>query len=284
VGRAGPCNHVAAEHGRAKLTAAVTGSIAQARESAGLGSSQVEFESACLGFSGGPADKEDIVRSFVRARRLSVTNDAWIALAGATAGAAGVVVIAGTGSIAVGRNGDRTARAGGWGYIFGDEGGGFDIARQAVRAALRREEGWGEPTVLHRDILAATGASDLNDLMHRMYTPEFPRPRIAALSALVDGAAQSGDAVARGILRQAAADLARIAAAVRDRLFGPDEPSVVSYVGGVFRSAILLDSFREQVQSQPPVHGPAAGALLEAYRASGETVLLSNVPGEKEPA
>src|SRR5947209_3167873 len=81
------------------------------------------------------------------------------ALAGATRSGQGIITIAGTGSIAFGRNpAGRTARAGGWGYIFGDEGGGFDIARQATRAILRLEEGWGPPTALRETLLAATGS------------------------------------------------------------------------------------------------------------------------------
>ena len=84
-------------------------------------------------------------------------------------------MIAGTGSFCFGRNGaGQTARAGGWGYVFGDEGGGFDLSRQAVRAGLRFEEGWGPPTALRAMLLEATGAVDMNDLLHRMYTAEYP--------------------------------------------------------------------------------------------------------------
>src|SRR5258708_21745706 len=107
----------------------------------------------------------------LRVDRLTVAHDGFIALAGATAGAPGIIAIAGTGSFCFGRNASgRTARAGGWGYIFGDEGGGFDLTRQALRAALRMEEGWGPPTVLRQRLLEATGAADANDLLHRFYT------------------------------------------------------------------------------------------------------------------
>ena len=65
-----------------------------------------------------------------------------------------MICIAGTGSIAYGRNANRKfARVGGWGYIFGDEGGGFDLTRQALRAILRHEEGWGPDTVLRSMLL-----------------------------------------------------------------------------------------------------------------------------------
>src|SRR5438034_4387666 len=139
--------------------------------------------------SGGPADKQAILSEILPARKLVVTHDALIALSGATGGEPGIVTIAGTGSIAFGRNAlGKTARVGGWGYIFGDEGSGFDIARQAVRAALRSEEGWGPATALRDLLLQATGAQDANDAMHRFYTDEFPRPRVAALAPLVNDA------------------------------------------------------------------------------------------------
>src|SRR5581483_10624602 len=135
---------------------------------------------ACLGFSGGAHDKTALVHEAVRAGHYEVSDDAVIALAGATAGAPGIITIAGTGSICLGRNAAGTrARAGGWGYVFGDEGGAFDLTRQAVRAILRVEEGWGTRTALLPMLLAETGAQNANELMHRMYTEEFPRPRIA---------------------------------------------------------------------------------------------------------
>jgi len=235
--------------------------------------------------SGGPHDKEALVREMISAEQYRITIDAVIALLGATAGEPGVIAIAGTGSIAYGRNAEgRTARAGGWGYIFGDEGGAFDIVRQAVRASLRKEEGWGQATALREALLEATGASDMNDLLHRFYTPAYPRPKIAAYAAVVDEAARNGDVLAREILHNAAQSLATYAAAVRRQLFHRGELSRTSYIGGVFRSEILRERFGRlvQLESDAPVHppamGPAAGALIEAYRLAGLKVLPSNAP------
>src|SRR4051794_16686546 len=183
TGEGGPCNHAAAGEGRRKLERAIAESLGKACALAGLDPATVAFESACFGMSGGPDDKREILAGVLRTSLLTVTNDAVIALAGATAAGEGVITIAGTGSIAFGRNADgRSARAGGWGYIFGDEGGGFDIARQALRAALRMEEGWGPRTSLRELFLAETGARDANDLLHRFYTDEWPRSRVAKLA------------------------------------------------------------------------------------------------------
>jgi N-acetylglucosamine kinase-like BadF-type ATPase len=282
VGRAGPSNHVGAEEGPGKLVLAVRGSVRSACEQAGLDVDGIRFTSACLGFSGGPADKEALLRQILPVDRMQVTDDALIALAGATAGEPGVVVISGTGSIAFGRNQEgRTARAGGWGYLFGDEGGAFWIACQAIRAARRWEEGWGLPTSLRARLLDATGARNINDLLHRCYTPEFPRPRVASLSILVNHAAEAGDPAAFEILDTAARELALLVIAVAGQLFADGKPAIVTYSGGVFGSRILLGRFRnwmaseEGVRVMPPVYGPAVGALLEAYRAVGLEHALS---------
>lgn len=284
-GRAGPCNHVGAAEGRTKFVNAIQGCLSAACREAGLDPEQVRFEAACLGFSGGPADKQAILAEMLAVERLIVTHDALIALAGATAGEPGIITIAGTGSIAFGRNSaGRTARAGGWGYIYGDEGGGFDLTRQALRAALRHEEGWGPATLLRAMLLETTGASDANDLLHRFYTTDFPRPRIAGYARLVDEAARKGDGVAREILHEAARQLAALAMAVRQQLFAEGEAARVSYIGGVFRGGILLERFRALVELEegnrvgPPVHGPAAGALLESYSAAGLRPALSGLP------
>jgi N-acetylglucosamine kinase-like BadF-type ATPase len=236
----------------------------------------------CAGFSGGPGDKADYLRELVRASQYDTTTDAVIALAGATAGAPGMICIAGTGSIAYGRNSDRKfARVGGWGYIFGDEGGGFDLTRQALRAVLRHEEGWGPATLLREMLLDETGASNANDLMHRFYTVDFPRPLIASYSRLVDAAANNGDAVARNLIVNAAQQLATAVSAVRMQLFERGEPAKTAYIGGVFKSEMLRERFRLLVELEdgntviPPQYRPGVGALIEAYAGSGISPVIS---------
>ena len=275
-GKGGPCNHAAEAEGRAKLERAVRESLAAACREAGLPEAQLRFAAACFGMSGGPADKEAILRTLVPADRLLVTTDAEIALAGATEAGQGIIVIAGTGSIALGRNeAGEHARAGGWGYIFGDEGCAFDIVRQALRAALRMEEGWGPATALRQVLLEASGARDSNDLMHRFYEPDWPRDRVAGLAVLVDQAAGHGDPVAAEILNAAAQQLAALVGSVRAQLWRPGDRVEVAYSGGVFHSARLLERFRLLLELDsgnrcgPPRHSPAEGALLEAYRIAG---------------
>jgi len=280
-GEAGPSNHAAGAEGRAKLERALRESLSQAAAQAGLDAAALEFESACFGMSGGPEGKHAILSALVRAARLRVTTDAAVALAGATASGLGVVIIAGTGSMALGRNAEgRHARAGGWGYVFGDEGSAFDMVRHAARAALRMEEGWGPATSLRAALLDATGSVDSNQMLHRFYAPEWERSRIAALAPLVDRAAGEADAVALHIVNQAAQELAQLAAAVRGQLWKPGEVVEMAYSGGVFQSRTLLERFRILVEMEAgnklaaPQHPPHLGALLEAYRAAGMKVEL----------
>ncbi len=287
-GRGGPCNHVKVGDGRAKFTGAITGCVDTACEQAGL--TQPRFQALCAGFSGGPADKEALLLELVPTERAFVTHDGLIALSGATAGAPGIIAIAGTGQLSFGRNAaGKTGRAGGWGYIFGDEGGGFDLTRQALRAALRQHEGWGPRTALHDRLLEATGAADANDLLHRFYSSEFPRPRIAHFSKLVDEVAREGDAVALSLLSTAAQQLAGYAAAVYGQLFTEPEPVAVAPIGGVWRSELIRTQFQQLVELTEgqtviePRYGPATGALIEAYRLAGLAPALSNVPNEKDP-
>jgi N-acetylglucosamine kinase len=280
TGDAGPCNHAAAAEGRAKLERAIRGSVGDACRQAGLELSNVTFEAACFGLSGGPEDRLEILGSVVRSSRpLIITNDAVVALAGATSHGQGIIVIAGTGSISFGRNGaGETARAGGWGHIFGDEGSAFDIGRQALRSALRMEEGWGPPTRLREILITATESRDANDTLHRFYGPEWPRSRVATLAPLVDAAAAEGDAIALRIMHNAAQDLAMLAASVRGQLWQVQDPVELAYIGGVFQSGTLLERFRMLVEIDGvthcarPIRGPAEGALLEAMRIGLETV------------
>jgi N-acetylglucosamine kinase-like BadF-type ATPase len=275
TGHGGPCNHAAAGEGRARLERAVAESVAAACAQAGLDPGG-QFESACFGMSGGPDDKRAILATLLRTDRLLVTTDAEIALAGATANGQGIIVIAGTGSIAIGRNGeDARARAGGWGHIFGDEGSAFDIVRLALRAALRMEEGWGPHTVLRHVLLEATASGDVNQVLHHFYAPDWPRDRIAGLAPLIDDAAGGGDRIALDILNASAQQLAALAASVRVQLWKEHEAVDVVYSGGVFRSGRLLERFRLLVELEPgtrcgrPRHSAAEGALLAAYREAG---------------
>ncbi len=285
TGKGGPCNHVGAEERQAKFLAAMRECRDAALDAAGLPADTM-FEAACLGFSGGPADKRDLLAEVFSAREMLVTTDAAIALTGATGGEPGIITIAGTGSISHGRNTEgQTARAGGWGYVFGDEGGAFDIFRQALRAVLRHEEGWGPPTLLGEAMLESFQARSANELMHEYYRGRYPRSQVAQFAREVERAANAEDRMAREILRAAAGQLVLITLAVRRHLFQKENTVRIAWAGGVFGCGLVRKEFTALLEQDPenrvgpPLHSPAAGALLEAYRLGGLRIALQDVPG-----
>ena len=211
IGSAGPTNRGGSEDARARTEAAIGEALARALDDAGLDGT-TRFAAACCGMSGGAETARELLSRHIQTEQteqtepLEVVTDAQIALWGATECAPGIVVIAGTGSIAWGEDrAGKTARAGGWGYAFGDEGGGFDIVRRAMRTGLKAEEGWGPETSLRELFLEHSRASTMNDLLHRFYAEGLPRDGIAALAPLVDQAAEGGDEGAREILLGAGA-------------------------------------------------------------------------------
>lgn len=284
AGRGGPCNHVRGDEARARFIQAISECLSAACQEARLDPSHIQFEAACLGFSGGVGGKDGYSREVIRSRAFKITHDAQIALTGATAGDPGIIVIAGTGSIAFGENSQgKTGRAGGWGYIFGDEGGAFDIVRQALRAALAAEEGWGPPTALRDALLQHTGEASADGLTHSWYS-RFNRQYIAGLAPLVDQAARDGDALARDILIRAAHHLCDLTSHVHGILFQPAETIPIAYIGGVFECRFLTNALLQSIShtlgcnAAPPLFPPAAGALISALRMAGNQAELSQIP------
>ncbi len=275
-GLGGPSNHVEAPGGRERLRAAVIDSTNAALRDAGLGDvSSVEFAAVHCGMTGEADFKTEIITPLFRAGVVAVAHDAPAALAGATLGAPGIIVIAGTGSVVYGEN-DRgeTARTGGWGYVFGDEGGGFGLARDGIRAALDALDDVGRPTALVRILSARFGIEDLRVLPMTMYNGHISRDGIAAASRDVIEAWRGGDAVAGEVVAHALDRLSGRVRSVAARL-GMSRP-LVCLAGGVFTAASYAESFADAVRDRVPDAevrparlSPAAGAVLLAFRAAG---------------
>jgi N-acetylglucosamine kinase-like BadF-type ATPase len=277
-GRGGPSGHAEQPGGLERVRQAITESVERALRSAGLGSiSDTEFAFAHCAMTGDGDFKEEPFRALLRARHLRIGHDAPAALAGATGGGPGVVVIAGTGSVAYGvkQNGGGL-RIGGWGYLFGDEGGGFWTALQGVRRAMLAADGLGEPTALAELALKHFDSPDLMSLAMGVYGEVISRDRFASFAAEVYRAATSGDRVAREVVEEGAVYLARLASTVARRLDLSEEEARVACVGGVFRGALLREAFASALGEQLPSaritpvrFDPAIGALLLAYREAG---------------
>ena len=187
-----------------------------------------------------------------------VTGDADTARAGAFLGAPGVVVIAGTGSAAFGWNGESHARAGGHGFLLGDEGSAYWIGRAAARAALRWADQMGGSELIHRTVTEAAGLS-LDVLIGELSTHPAERDRLTVLAPAITAIAAE-DAEARRIARRAAEHLAAVADAVQRRL----GPLQVAGAGGVFRAPVIWDRFAELTGATRPLAPAAVGAALLA--------------------
>lgn len=215
-----------------------------------------------------------------------IDNDALVALASGTGGDLyGVVVISGTGMIVYGvdRAGQRR-RAGGWGPLIGDLGGGYDLGRAALRAVADATDGIGPPTALQTAVLSHLGLTEPPAIIPWAYA-EISWARIAALAPLVTACAQQGDRVANAILDQAAADLATTVGAVVQGLQLADQSFPLILAGGNLRPGLLSERLIPRLQAMaphaqiahPPVE-PAVGAALLARRAGEKTVTSAQLP------
>lgn len=211
-----------------------------------LAQHDVRPAATCLGIAGvdRPGDAEavrGIMRRIGFKTRTLVVNDALVALVAGAGDEPGVVVVAGTGSIAYGRNAaGQAARAGGWGYLLGDEGGGFWIGRAALSAVVRQFDGRGPATLLTEMVLQHLRLASPTELIHEIYYRDLQRHAIAGLAALVQDATDAGDAVAAQILVRAGGELAAAAASVITRLGMRGESFPTVLAGGIFRGVPWL--------------------------------------------
>src|SRR3954451_5708824 len=164
-----------------------------------IGDGDITPAAICLGIAGvdrveDAATVRGIMKRIGYKARVLVVNDALVALEAGAPGEPGVVVIAGTGSIAYGRNSrHEAARAGGWGYVLGDEGSGYWIGRAALRAVLRQADRRGQETVLTSLLLDYYGVARAQDLIHHVYAASLRPAAIASLAQFVMAAFRDGD-------------------------------------------------------------------------------------------
>lgn len=199
--------------------------------------------------------------------RITVVNDALAALAAGTRGGSGVVLIAGTGTIAVGedRHG-RVARAGGLGYLFGDEGSGFDIGRQGLLAAARANERRGPATALWRAACEVFGVASPPELVPAIHNHPHPVGTVASFARTVAALADSDD-VAAAIMAGAVEQHSLLIGSVFEQL-GPDVDSTVVLGGGFYaqpsRWMERLHTLQPGRIWAPLTYSAAAGAALRA--------------------
>lgn len=167
---------------------------------------------------------------------IGVGNDAEPALLGALHAAEGILVLAGTGSIAYGRLADgASVRAGGWGHILGDEGSAYWIAVEGIRCGLRAREGREPDTGILGEALEFFGLATPDELVPLVYDG-FSKDRLAAFAPRVAALRDQGDGTAGSILARAAAELCSLAVSVRQRLGERIQWPRIAFTGGVLRN------------------------------------------------
>jgi len=274
AGSAAGCNVLRV--GEACARDSLTGAIHEACVQAGI--SPRQLARTCAGIAGAA---DDGVASLVQrllieviGGAIEVIGDMEIALESAFADGIGVVVIAGTGSIAYGRNGHGdTARAGGWGRMVSDEGSGHWIGVEAIRQALQAHDR-GQADELLEKLVSALQIETVNDLAARVNA--HPTPDFASLFPVVQEAAETGSQIAVGVLDHAGDELAQLVSAVIGRIFAATtevQVPVASH-GGIFASSTKVKhSFEHQLGSRCPQAkcvdvpvNPVLGALQRARR------------------
>jgi N-acetylglucosamine kinase-like BadF-type ATPase len=229
----------------------------------------------CLGIAGvDRATDEGVVRSIMGRigfkARIIIVNDALIALQAGVRDEPGIVIVSGTGSIAYGRNErGEASRAGGWGYVLGDEGSGYWIGRLALRAVVRHADGRGRTTSLTPRLLSHFGATRANELIHRVYHEDLSPRAIAAVAKYVQLARDEGDIAATGILNRAADELMTAATAVMTQLELTDRKFTFVLSGGMFHAVpwlcdqmqLLLPALARQSTVARLNEEPALGAV-----------------------
>ena len=277
IGGGGPGNHILAgwEVARDSVSAAISAALAAA--------GRPRLDAAVAGSAGVGANGEgrEVVESLLaellpETAVIRATGDMVTAFHGALRNPIGIVSCAGTGSVCFGRNRHgRTRQVGGWGHLMGDEGSGYDIALQALRAVARAHDGRGPETALAAGLSRRAGVATPIELAFQVYGGDLGRDRLAALAVEVTAAARRGDAVAAGILTAAAEELA-LAVVATARHLDMDEPAV-SYAVAVFDAgAAILAPFSARLHRDlagarvvPPLLPPIGGALRLALEAAG---------------
>lgn len=252
--------------------------ISSAAERAGLPSA---IDTVCVGLSGFVYHQGQLerlvteLRRRLQAARVVLASDVVTSYLGALGPRPGVVVAAGTGTVALAADGrGAVALVDGWGHLLGDAGSGFAIGRAGLASALRALDGRGGSEDLR--VRAERLYGPLGELPTAIYGGEGPARRVAAFAEAVADAARAGDAIAREIWADAASELARTAVAAGERALGSDTTAEVSWAGSLFAAEDLLRApFSRCLAERAPrlrLVSPAGSSLDGAARLAGPEV------------
>ena len=281
LGHGGPSNQDAV--GVAAAGEALFGAADEALASAGIADEQLQ--AAVLAVAG--TDTEAVVRH-VRAKRSEewiVVGDVVGAWATATDARPGVGAISGTGSNVFGVSADgRAWRAGGWGHQLGDEGSGYWLGLQSIKAALRDRERSGPETALSEAAIEFFEVTSVEELAAKVYSKPLTKGEIAAFAIETATLAERGDAVAQELYERGAAELACQIAAVIDQA-GLEGKFPVGLIGSAYKAgAVFVDPLTQAIHAVAPrarvavvEMAPVGGSLLLAARACGAEAALAEL-------
>jgi N-acetylmuramic acid 6-phosphate etherase len=270
-GESGPSNIQAV--GTANALNALNEAVAAAFSAAGL--ERIPVAGGCLGLAGaGRLPDQTLIQDWARrinlATKIKITTDADILLAAGTPDGWGLAIIAGTGSMVyAGAPDGRTARGGGWGYLLGDEGSGYNLVMTGLQAVAWADDDRGPPTGLTKAFLTKMGLQNPQELIPAIYQGSWDRAALAGLAPVVLEAAEAGDPVAGSIVGNEAQLLAETAGAAARKLGLEKTPLPVALAGGLLLGSqsyrqLLVNGLKTCNLQPNPVHlveEPARGAV-----------------------
>jgi N-acetylglucosamine kinase-like BadF-type ATPase len=271
-GTAGPADEVGVSADSTRLHDALNTALSNAIINAKL-EPATQFESIVAGVSGYEGRVYGKPPE-LPARKTTLLHDAPVAHAGALGGKPGIIVIAGTGSVAygVGERG-QAVTVGGWGYLFGDEGSAFWIAREALSGIMRDRDA-GRSNDLLDDAMKYFNYSSLRAMSRAFYMETISREQLAAFARIVIHAGEMGSEAAERLTNDAADAIANLAA-LAARQLRQDAPGV-ALMGGLMQSKTMREAAIYSVRRilpnaelVPPRHDAATGALILALREDG---------------
>jgi glucosamine kinase len=242
---------------------------------------------AYLSLTGGIPIALRILPEIIQVDRIKAESDAVAALACGAFGGPGIALLSGTGCVAFTQNTQGEGKViGGWGYLLGDEGSGFWIGMEAVRAAIRAQDGRGSVTPFTREVIVQLGVKDMLEAQVLIYNDGITRPEIARLSFLVTKAAQANDPIAQDIITRACQELFKLLkAACHSAAFTQPEEKVIVLTGGVLHpDSPVFSELVEMIQRELPSYKvvvpkfpPVVGAFILGIILCGGKVMPETI-------
>ena len=237
-----------------------------------------EFDIAIISAAGAGFSAEsrayiiNLSKKAIKAKKIDAYNDCYVALRGAIATRKkGMIILAGTGSMVIGMDEEKMYhKTGGWGHLLGDEGSGYRISYDAIRAVMKFWDGIGPYTPLVDGLIKYFKVHSVDDVIELFYAKKVKRNQVAAFSPNVINIARRGDFIAEGIVRKNIQKLLSGVGSVKMRI----NDDYVSYAGGMFNSSYYKNVVKEELkimgfELNEPILSPIGGALFMGFSELG---------------